>query len=90
MAKASLECPDANGMRKAPHPPHSPDLAPIDFSYSEMVRRLTEPSFENPDDLLSGIETILSTTEKSIPIAVYQNWVRRVRLCIDGHEEYVA
>jgi histone-lysine N-methyltransferase SETMAR len=32
-AKLSMDFLNANGMKKAPHPPYSPDLAPTDFFY---------------------------------------------------------
>jgi hypothetical protein len=52
-------------IRKALHPPYSPDLAPSDFYPLGHVKQLmTGQSFENADELFSSIGAILHDIEK--------------------------
>jgi hypothetical protein len=70
MGKSSLEFLDAKGMKKALHQPYSLDLAPADFLlFGEVKRKSVRSSFENPDELLLTIETILSNIDNSALIA---------------------
>jgi histone-lysine N-methyltransferase SETMAR len=49
-----------NGMKRAPHPPYSPDLAPSDFYLFCYVKGcLAGHSFENADALFGAVQGIL-------------------------------
>jgi hypothetical protein len=52
--------------------------------FAGFPQTVAKSSFENPDVLLSGIEISLSTTEKSTLIAGRRDWLRKLRLCING------
>jgi hypothetical protein len=52
-------------MKSAPHPPHSPDLAPSHFYLFGYVKRcLAGLSFEDADQLLAAVEDVLEGIEK--------------------------
>jgi hypothetical protein len=77
-------------MKKAPHPPYSPDLAPLDFYlFGHMKRFLAGLSFENPDGLLHGIRGFLGGIQEVTLQAVFLEWMRRLRQCIDTDGEYI-
>jgi transposase len=62
---------NANGMKKNPHPPCSPDFAPSEFFlFADVKRRLNGYSFDNADDLLMAIHHILDGYDRSIFISV--------------------
>jgi histone-lysine N-methyltransferase SETMAR len=77
-----------SAMVKAANPPYSPDLAPSDFSLFGHVKGLLRgESFEAGERLLSAVEGILSSLEKSILTKVFLEWMKRLGRCIetDGH-----
>jgi hypothetical protein len=77
-------------MKKAPHPPHSLDLAPSDFYlFGPMTRCLAGLSLENPDGFLHGIQGFLTGVQKVTLQAVFLEWMRRRRQCIDTDGEYI-
>jgi hypothetical protein len=52
-------------MKSAPHPPYSPDLAPLDFYlFGDVKRCLAGVSFEDADQLLVTVEGVLEGIEK--------------------------
>jgi hypothetical protein len=54
--KLSTQYFNENRMKSAPHPPHSPDLAPSDFYLFGYVKRcLTSLSFDDADQLLATV-----------------------------------
>jgi histone-lysine N-methyltransferase SETMAR len=54
-----------NGMKRAPHPPYSPDLAPWGFYLFEYIKgRLADASFKERDQLLPAIDAIFQFNEK--------------------------
>jgi hypothetical protein len=69
-------------MKNDPHPSYSPDLISSDFFLFEKVKRLIKDQmFQSADELLATIERILNDIEKSILVAVFQEWMRRLRFC---------
>jgi hypothetical protein len=76
-------------MNSAPHPPHSPDLAPSNFYFFGYVKRcLAGLSFENADQLLAAVEGVLEGIEKATLRAVFLEWMDRSRKCIATNEDY--
>jgi hypothetical protein len=60
-------------MKRAPHPPYSPDLAPCNFSLFGSVKgRLASASFEEPDQPLQTIDAIFQLIEKATLERVFQ------------------
>jgi histone-lysine N-methyltransferase SETMAR len=89
-AQRSLQFLKQNRMKKALHPLYSPDLAPSDFYlFGYMKRCLAGFSFENPDGLLHGIQGFLAGVQKVTLQAVFLEWMRRLRQCIDIDGEYI-
>jgi hypothetical protein len=53
-------------MKRAPHPPYSPDLAPCDFYLFGYIKgRLAGASFEEPHQLLQAIDATFQSIEKA-------------------------
>jgi hypothetical protein len=62
-----------NEMKRAPHPPDSPDLAPSDFFLSgDVKRKLMGYRAESESDLLVGIRVILAEIPRDILNAVFR------------------
>jgi hypothetical protein len=77
-------------MKRAPHPPYSPDLAPSDFYLFGYVKGcLAGHSFESADALFGGIQGILDGIEKVTLQAVFLDWMERLGRCIDSNGVYV-
>jgi hypothetical protein len=52
----------ANGMKRAPHQPYSPDLAPRDFYLFGFIKgRFAGVLFEEPDHLLQSINALFQS-----------------------------
>jgi hypothetical protein len=82
---------NANRMTRAPNPPYSPDLAPPDFFLFENVKRqLSGCSFDHADDMFIAVQEILDGFEKHTLIRVFEEWVRRLKQCIETKGEYVG
>jgi hypothetical protein len=77
-------------MEKAPHPPYSPDLAPLDFFlFGHVKRMLCGCAFGSSGELLSTAGGILAGIEKPIMINVFHEWRKRLQKCIDTEGEYI-
>jgi hypothetical protein len=64
-AKKATEFLAGNGMKKAPIPPDSPDLAPCDsYTCGHIKARLACESFAEPDKFLQAIDAIFSPLKK--------------------------
>jgi histone-lysine N-methyltransferase SETMAR len=75
-ALASMNFLDAHGMKKAPHPPYSPDLAPSDFYlFGYLKHCLAGESFADSGELLQGVKTILTGIQKTTLEAVSLEWM---------------
>jgi hypothetical protein len=63
---------------------YSPDLAPSDFYLLGHVKGLLRGgSFEAGERLLSAVESILESLEKSILTKVFLEWMKRLEGCIE-------
>jgi hypothetical protein len=52
-------------MKSVPHPPYSPDLAPLDFYlFGDVKKCLAGLSFEDADQLLAAVESVPERSEK--------------------------
>jgi hypothetical protein len=64
---------------KSPRPPHSPELTPCDFYlFGYIIGRLAGASFEEPDQLLHGIDVIFQSAEKATLKRVFHEWMDRL------------
>jgi histone-lysine N-methyltransferase SETMAR len=64
-AKLSTQYFNENRVKSAPHPPYSPDLAPLDFDLFGYVKRcLAGLSFKDADQLLAAVKSVLEGIEK--------------------------
>jgi hypothetical protein len=79
-----------NVMRRAPHPPYSPDLAPSDFYLFGYIKQLLLGcEFADRDSLLQGVRDILGGIEKATLEGVFCNWIERLHQSIAIGGEYV-
>ena len=89
-AKLSMDFLNPNGVTKAPHPLYSPDLAPTDvFLFGDVKRQLSGCSFNSAVDLLTAVHDILDGYGRSTLISVFEEWMRRLRQCIDAEGDDV-
>jgi histone-lysine N-methyltransferase SETMAR len=64
-AKEITEFLTGNGMKRAPHPPYSQDLAPCYFyPFGYIKGRLAGASFEEPDQLLQSIDALFTPLKR--------------------------
>jgi transposase len=62
----------------APHPPHSPDLAPSDFYlFGKVKNLLMGKEFESADETLQAIARIVHSIPRSELDSVFKEWERR-------------
>jgi transposase len=70
---------DENGLRLAPHPSYSPDLASSDFFLfgyvKEPLKRMVFPSYE---ELLDAIGDVVTSIESETLTAVFEHWIGRL------------
>jgi hypothetical protein len=89
-AKLSAQSFNENRMKSAPHPLSSLDFVPSDFYLLGYVKRcLAGLSFEYADQLLAGVEDVLSGFEKVTLQAVVLEWMDRLRRCIATNGKYI-
>jgi hypothetical protein len=88
-AKLSTQYFNENRMKSPPHPPHSPDLALLDFCLFRHVNRcLAGLSFEDADQLLPAGEGVLEGIEKVTLQAVFLEWPDQLRKSIAINGEH--
>jgi hypothetical protein len=69
-----------NKVKKAPHPPYSPDLAPSDcFLFGYVKRNLMGCHVENLSELLVRIQVILSAIPSEIFVEVFLEWIKQLQ-----------
>jgi hypothetical protein len=70
-------------MKRAPHPPFSPDLAPSDFYlFGKVKRALMSVTFDDENRLLSGVTTVLIAIPLEELEAIFEEWLCRLAACI--------
>jgi hypothetical protein len=80
----------SNRRCRTDHPPYLLDLAPSDFYLFGYIKsRLSGISFDEGGGLLSVVETILGSIEKSALDRVFLEWMERLQRCIDTNGDYV-
>jgi hypothetical protein len=78
-------------MKRALHPPYSPDLASSDFSLFGYVKgKLMGYRAETPSELLVRIRVILAEIPGETLNAVSLEWMERLQKCVQGDGEHVG
>jgi hypothetical protein len=80
---------EENGLRLAPHPLYSPDLAPSDyflFDYvKECLKGMVFPSYE---ELLHTISEMVAGIESETLTAVFEHWMERLEWVSKNNGDY--
>lgn len=78
------------GVKRLPHPPYSPDLAPSDFFlFGYLKFKLEGKIFNTEKEVLGEVARILHAIPKDQFRAPYDEWIRRLHLCIERDGEYI-
>jgi hypothetical protein len=90
-AKVSTDYISRHGMKRLPHPPYSPDLAPSDFFlFGYVKKKLMGKRAESESELLVGIRVMLAEIRRDVLNAVFLEWVDRLHKCIETNGDYVG
>ena len=77
-------------MTRLPHPPYSPDLAPSDFFlFGYLKNMLQGTSFARADELFDEVFKILHGMPRDVFNKAYQEWIKRLTMCIERDGDYV-
>jgi hypothetical protein len=80
---------EENGLRLAPNPPYSPDLAPSDFFLfgyvKESLKGMVFPSYEA---LLDAIGEVVTGIESETLTAVFEHWMERLEWVSKNNGDY--
>jgi hypothetical protein len=77
-------------LKKAPHLPYSPDLAPSDFfPFGYVKGKLMGDRAEILSELLVSIQVILAEIPRETLNTVFLEWMERLRKCVQVDGEYV-
>jgi hypothetical protein len=89
-AKCATEYMDDNSLKRATHPPLSPDLAPSDFCLFEYVKhQLQGHEFTEGAELVSAISELLNQISIDLLVDIFDDRMRKSQRCIDIREDYV-
>jgi histone-lysine N-methyltransferase SETMAR len=78
------------GIKRLPHPPYSPDLAPCDFWLFGYLKQCLEgQSFDSPIALQAAVSEILMSIEVGTFVRVFTEWKRRLLQCIEQGGDYL-
>jgi histone-lysine N-methyltransferase SETMAR len=77
-------------MKRPPHPPFSPDLAPSDFYlFGKLKTALSWAEFEDEHELLDSVMELLNRIARDELESLFEEWVARLNACIQGGGDYV-
>jgi hypothetical protein len=80
---------EENGLRPAPHPSDSPDLAPPDFFVFGYVKeRLKGMVFLSYEELLDAIGEVVTGIESENLTAVFKHWMERLEWVSQNNGDY--
>ena len=81
---------ETHQMKKAPHPPYSPDLAPSDFFLFGFIKsKLLGAKFDTVEDLKETIEGILDDISPELLNRVFLEWDERLLKVINSQGDYI-
>lgn len=76
--------------KRLPHPPYSPDLAPLDFYFHGFIKgRLKGNSFNSKNELYKKVLGLAEEIKKEDFLAVMKNWIERLKTIIENGGEYI-
>jgi hypothetical protein len=82
---------DSPLLKRAPHSPYSPDLAPSDFYLFEYVKhQLQGHEFTEGAEIVSAISEILNQIPTDTLVDAFDDWMRRLERCINISGEHVG
>jgi histone-lysine N-methyltransferase SETMAR len=82
-AMVSTDYVTCNGMKRAPHPPYSPDLAPSSFFlFGYVKKKLMGYQPESESELRVRIRVILAEIPRDVLNAVFLEWIDRLQKCV--------
>ncbi len=80
---------ESNKVAVIPHPPYSPDLAPCDFwLFPYLKSHLAGKRYTCRSSLGSAVSQCLRGIPKHEYRRAFQQWIRRLQLCVDPKGEY--
>jgi transposase len=80
---------EENGLRPAPNPLYSPDLAPSDFFLFGYVKeRLKGTVFPSYEELLDAIGEVVTGIESETLTAVFEHWMERLEWVSKNNGDY--
>jgi hypothetical protein len=89
-ARRTLEFLEQNRMKRALHPPYSPDLAPgHSYLFGYKKRVLAGREFADGSDLLQAVMSMVNSIGKATLEEVFLTWMMRPAKCINTNGEYV-
>ena len=78
-----------NGIKLIPHPAYSPDLAPCDFFlFPKLKKRIKGIHYNSSEEATMAYREALLDLVKEDLENCFQNWFRRMDLCIQSSGEY--
>jgi histone-lysine N-methyltransferase SETMAR len=88
--KTVADAMEGSDLKRMPHPPYSPDLAPCDFFlFGYLKQALIAKDYTSPEDLLSEVTEIIRAIPHELLSRVFQNWKERLEECWKSGGEYV-
>lgn len=88
-AARTVEFFDENSVRRLPHPPYSPDLAPCDFFLFPYVKdKLRGVKFDSSEAAIDAYLGHISDIPREKWLECFQMWFYRMQRCIACHGEY--
>jgi hypothetical protein len=88
LKNAELFC-EENGLRLAPDPPSSPDLASSDFFLFGYVKeRLKAMLFLSYEELLGAIGEVVTSVELETLTALFEHWMERLKWVSKNNGDY--
>lgn len=81
---------DFLGFDLLPHPPYSPDLAPMDFRvFPDLKSKLRGTRFQSSEELKLATQNIVATFDSQWYDDTYKQWVKRHEKCVRVGGDYV-
>jgi hypothetical protein len=87
--KCVTEYMDHNSLKRALHPPYSPDFASDLYLFGYIKHQLQGHEFTEGAEVLSAISKILNQVPTDTLVDISDDWMRRLQRCIDINGEYV-
>lgn len=78
------------GFELLPHPPYSPDLAPMDFRvFPELKAQLRGTRFGSVHELNTASQRIVSSFDEQWFVDTFDKWIKRHEKCVLVNGDYI-